>query len=121
MTTTETPPRWDLAPIFGGLDDRAFTSALEGVYARIDRLAVLYDELDIHAIEPREPTDADVAGLEAVIDATNELQVELRRVSAFLYDRYHCGPVFSKRDTCRSFAVYPQTPPRAILPTVNLW
>lgn len=85
MTTTDTPPRWDLAPIFGGLDDRAFTSALEGVYARIDRLAALYDELDIHATEPREPTDADVAGLAAVLDATNELQIELRPVSAYLY------------------------------------
>ena len=85
MTTTGTPPRWDLDPIYRGLDDRAFTSAVEGVYAGIDRLAALYDERDIRATDPREPTDADVAGLEAVLDATNELQAELRRLTAYLY------------------------------------
>jgi oligoendopeptidase F len=85
MTTTASPPRWDLTPIYGSLDDRAFTDALEGVYAQIDRLAALYDELDIHAGEPREPTDADIAGLEAVLDATNEVQAELRKLSAYLY------------------------------------
>ena len=38
MTITDAPPRWDLTPIYAGLDDRAFTNALEGVYADIDRL-----------------------------------------------------------------------------------
>ena len=85
MTTTGTPPRWDLDPIYRGLDDRAFTGALEGVYADIGRLAALYDQLDIRTTEPRTPTDADVAGLEAVVDATNALQVELKRISAYLY------------------------------------
>ncbi len=85
MTQTASPPRWDLTPIYAGLDDRAFTSALEGVYAGVDRLAAQYDELGIHAIEPREATDADIAGLEAVIDATNELAAAHRRINAYLY------------------------------------
>ena len=51
MTITDAPPRWDLTPIFGGLDDRAFNIALEGVYARVDRLVALYDELDIRATD----------------------------------------------------------------------
>jgi pepF/M3 family oligoendopeptidase len=85
MTQTDSPPRWDLTPIYAGLDDRAFTSAVEGVYAGVDRLAAHYDELGIHAIEPRKPTDADIAGLEAVIDQTNELHAEVRRISAYLY------------------------------------
>ncbi|MDQ1532555.1 MAG: hypothetical protein QOF28_316, partial [Actinomycetota bacterium] len=85
MTTTGAPPRWDLDPIFAGLDDRAFTDALEGAYAGIDRLSALYDELGIRETDPRTPTDADVAGLEAVLDATNELQGELRRLTAYLY------------------------------------
>ena len=85
MTRTDAPPRWDLTPIYGGLDDRAFTAALEGAYAGIDRLAALYDERDIRATEPRRPTSEDVASLEAVLDATNELQSELRRLTAYLY------------------------------------
>ena len=63
MTATETPPRWDLTPIFSGLDDRNFNGALEGVYASVDRLVALYDELDVRAAEPRGVTDADVTAL----------------------------------------------------------
>src|SRR5260221_6310090 len=85
MTTSDAPPRWDLTPIFGSLDDRAFSDTLEGVYAQIARLAELYDELDIHEGAPRAATAADVAGLESVLEATNEVQADLRRLSAFLY------------------------------------
>jgi pepF/M3 family oligoendopeptidase len=85
MTQTASPPRWDLSPIYASLDDRAFTGALEGVYADVDRLAVRYDELGIREIEPRPATDADIAGLEAVLTATNEIATELRRLSAYLY------------------------------------
>jgi oligoendopeptidase F len=85
MTATDAPPRWDLTPIFPGLDDRAFTGALEGVYAEVDRLAALYDEHDIRACEPRAVTDADVAAVDAVLASTNHLQAELRPVATYLY------------------------------------
>ena len=38
MTGTETPPRWDLTPIFPGLDDRSFSLSIEGIYGGVDRL-----------------------------------------------------------------------------------
>jgi hypothetical protein len=85
MTTTDAPPRWDLSPIFGGVDDRSFNIALEGVYARIDRLVALYDELDVRDTAPRAVEDADVSALESVLHATNELQAELRPISTYLY------------------------------------
>jgi len=85
MTVTDRPPRWDLSPIFTGLEDRDFNGALEGVYARVDRLAVLYDKLDIRATQPRPIDDDDVTALETVLDATNELQDELRPVVTYLY------------------------------------
>jgi oligoendopeptidase F len=85
MTATDIPPRWDLDPIFPGLDDRSFNGALEGVYARVDRLVALYDDLDIRTTAARAVTDADVTALEAVLDATNELQAELRPVATYLY------------------------------------
>jgi pepF/M3 family oligoendopeptidase len=85
MAATEAPPRWDLTPIFGGLEARDFNGALEGVYARVDRLIALYDELGIRATETRAVRDADVAALESVLDATNELQTELRPIATYLY------------------------------------
>jgi oligoendopeptidase F len=85
MTATKIPPRWDLTPIFAGLDDRAFNGALEGVYARVDRLVALYDDLGIRARDRHEVDAADVGALEAVLDATNELQAELRPIATYLY------------------------------------
>ena len=85
MAVTDAPPRWDLEPIFTGLEARDFNGALEGVYARVDRLVALYDELDVRATEPRAVRDGDVAALESVLDATNELQTELRPIATYLY------------------------------------
>src|SRR5579862_977144 len=85
MTLTDAPPRWDLTPIFAGLDDRAFNGALEGAYARVDRLAALYEEHGVRATERRAVAEADVAALEAILAATNELQGELRPVVTYLY------------------------------------
>ena len=83
MTTTA--PRWDLTPLYPSLDDRSFNNAVEGVYAEVDRLAALYDEFDIRETESRAVTDADVAGMEAVLTLTNVLSEELQRVRAYLY------------------------------------
>jgi pepF/M3 family oligoendopeptidase len=85
MTMTDAPPRWDLTPIFAGLDDRAFSLAIEGVYAAVDRLAAEFDELGIRATAPRAVTDADVAALEAVLADANAVQSQLRVVSTYLH------------------------------------
>ena len=85
MTKTETPPRWDLSPIFGGTDDRAFQLSIEGVYAAVDRLAALFDEAGIREIDPRAVSDADVAAIEHVLSETNDVQTQMRIVSTYLY------------------------------------
>ena len=85
QTDASAPPRWDLSPLFSGLDDRSFTNAVEGVYADIDRLAALYDEHDIRDTAPRAVTADDVAALDAVVDATNRVSDDLRVISAFLH------------------------------------
>src|SRR4051812_4847304 len=82
---TRTVPRWDLSPIYPSFDDRSFSNGVEGVYAQVDRLAALYDEFDIREASARPVTDADVAGLDAVLGLTNELSDELQRVRAYLY------------------------------------
>jgi pepF/M3 family oligoendopeptidase len=85
VTAIETPPRWDLTPIFASLEDRSFSNALEGVYASVDRLVALYDEHGIRDTSAREVTDDDVAALDAVLTATNDVQGDFRVVNAYLY------------------------------------
>lgn len=82
---TSAPPRWDLAPIFSGLDDRDFLAALELAYADVDRLAARYDELEVRACASRAPGDADRRAIDEVLATTNGLQIRLRRLSAYLY------------------------------------
>ena len=86
MATTETIPRWDLSPIFAGIDDRSFSGAVEGIYASVDRLVALFDEHDIREIVDKRPvTDADVDALEAVLAEVNDVQTQMRIVSTYLY------------------------------------
>jgi oligoendopeptidase F len=84
VSPAEHAPRWDLTPIFHSLDDRAFTDAIEGIFASVDRLVALYDGLGIRGVGPREPTDVDISALERALEATNALQTELRPLSAYL-------------------------------------
>jgi pepF/M3 family oligoendopeptidase len=85
MPQPDTPPRWDLTPIFTGLDDREFQRSIEGIYAGVDRLGALFDEHGIRAIDPRPVRDADVEALDAVITQTNDVQTQMRVVSSYLY------------------------------------
>jgi oligoendopeptidase F len=85
MTTTDQTPRWDLDTIFPALDDRTFTAALEGIFANVDRLGTLYDDLGIRDVEPRTPTEVDIAALDEVLTATNAMHEELRPVNAYLH------------------------------------
>jgi pepF/M3 family oligoendopeptidase len=85
MATTETAPRWDLTSIFAGMDDRAFSGTLEGIYAAVDRLVALFDERDIREHAPRPVTDADVDTLETVLAEVNDVQNHMRVVTAYLY------------------------------------
>ena len=59
--------------------------AHEGVVADLARLVALYDRHDVRGGDPRPPTDADLAALDEVIGATNELLEQVRTLSAYLY------------------------------------
>src|SRR4051812_16537382 len=84
-TTSSAPPRWDLTPLFAGVDSREFNAALEGIYADVDRLGALYDEHDIRDTVPRSVSAADVAALEVVLAETNRVHDDMRVVSAYLH------------------------------------
>ena len=52
--------------------------AHEGVVADLARLVALYDRHDVRGGDPRPPTDADLAAVDEVIGATNELLEQVR-------------------------------------------
>jgi pepF/M3 family oligoendopeptidase len=78
-------PRWDVSVIYPSLGSRELAAASEGLVADLTRLRALYDRYDIRGGEPREPTDDDFVAIDAVIDATNDLLTQIRRVGAYLY------------------------------------
>jgi pepF/M3 family oligoendopeptidase len=116
MATTETAPRWDLTPIFAGTDDRAFSIALEGIYASVDRLGSYFDEHDIRAIAPRAVTDADVAALDSVLGDINELQTQMRIVTTYLSA---LGTTDSRDDSAAAAMVELQTRSAALGPLMK--
>jgi oligoendopeptidase F len=96
MTTTETAdtsadelPTWDLTPFFPSLGSRELLGAHEGLVADIARLGALYDRHGVRAIEDREagtPVSHDEVGaFEDVLDATNDVQEQVRLVTAYLH------------------------------------
>jgi pepF/M3 family oligoendopeptidase len=77
---TAPDPRWDLTTFFPSLDDSAFAAAHEGLGAAIDRLGTLYDEHDVRATE-----HPDLAAVDEVLEATNDLLDQVRLVSAYVH------------------------------------
>ena len=83
--TADALPRWDVRTFFPSVQSREVAVAHEGVVADLARLVALYDRHDVRGGEPRPPTDADLAALDEVIGATNELLEQVRTLSAYLY------------------------------------
>jgi pepF/M3 family oligoendopeptidase len=78
-------PRWDLTPLFPGVGSRELAAAHEAVGAGLTRLTALYDEHDVRGAEPHPPSPEEVAALEEVLAATNELHEDMRPLTAYLY------------------------------------
>ena len=80
-----TLPRWDVSTFFPSVESRELALAHEGVEADLSRLVALYDRHDVRGGPPRPPTAEDVAALDEVLDATNELLEQSRLIGAYLY------------------------------------
>jgi pepF/M3 family oligoendopeptidase len=78
-------PTWDLTPLFPGVGSRELAAAHESVGAGLSRLTALYDQHDVRGAEPHAPSAEEVAALEEVLAATNELHEEMRPLTAYLY------------------------------------
>jgi oligoendopeptidase F len=77
-------PRWDVADIFPSLESPAFAAAHEGLVASLTRLRGLYDEHGVRGGDPHDPSEAEVAGFEQVVDGTNALLDQVRTVTAYI-------------------------------------
>src|SRR5437016_4812692 len=84
ITSKPQLPRWDVTDIFPSLESPAFAAAHEGMVAELTRLRGLYDEHGVRGGDPHEPSDAEVAGFEQVVDATNALLDQVRTLRAYI-------------------------------------
>ena len=73
-------PRWDLTSFFPSLEAPEFAAAHEGLGAAIGRLGALYDDKGVRATD-----HPDVAAVDEVLDATNDVLDQLRLVNAYVH------------------------------------
>jgi oligoendopeptidase F len=78
-------PRWSVADVFESLHAPEFASALERSSAEATRLAALFDEHNVRAVEPRPVTPEDGETADAVITAINRTMGELEILEAIVY------------------------------------
>ncbi|MEO5953435.1 MAG: oligoendopeptidase F, partial [Chloroflexia bacterium] len=64
VTTTSTLPRWDMTPIFPGLDSPEYKQGFQSIIAGIDNLTALFDHYNISRHDPAPLDDATVAQFE---------------------------------------------------------
>jgi pepF/M3 family oligoendopeptidase len=78
-------PRWSVADVFDSLHAPEFASAMERASAETTRLAALFDEHNVRAVEPRPATAEDGAAADAVITAVNRTVAELEILEVAVY------------------------------------
>ncbi len=84
MTTFDALPRWDATDLFPSLGSRQLAAAREGLGAELDRLVAAYDAHGVGAVDPHPPSPEDVAALEEVLTATNEVEQAHATLTAYV-------------------------------------
>ena len=85
LTINDPLPRWSVADVFESLDAPDFAAAMERASAEATRLAALFDEHNVRAVEPRPVTAEDGASADAVIIAINRAMAELEILEVAVY------------------------------------
>ncbi|HZB41834.1 MAG TPA: hypothetical protein VE487_12770 [Ilumatobacter sp.] len=85
MTVIDPLPRWSVADIFESLHAPEFAAAMERASAEATRLAALFDEHNVRAVDPRPVTADDGETADAVIAAVNRTIAELEILEVAVY------------------------------------
>jgi pepF/M3 family oligoendopeptidase len=78
-------PRWSVADVYESLHAPEFAAAVERSGAETTRLAALFDEHNVRAVEPRPVTAEDGEAADAVITALNRTIAELEVLEVAVY------------------------------------
>jgi oligoendopeptidase F len=78
VNVPELLPRWDVTDVFPSLTSREFSDATESFGASVTRLATLFDQYQVGA------GNTDPTGIDEVLDATNAVQDEARRIGVYV-------------------------------------
>ncbi len=81
----EVLPRWSVADVHESLESRSFTDAVERSSADVDRLAALFDELGIRAVDPRPATADDGTRADRVLRELNRVTDEVNVLRTYVY------------------------------------
>ncbi len=82
---TDTLPTWSVSDLHDSLSARSFTDAMERTTSDVARLAALFDEYGIRAIDQRPASEADGITCAVAIDAYNEVSEQLDQLQAYVY------------------------------------
>jgi len=82
---TEDLPRWSVSDLHDGFESRSFLDAKERAAADVDRLVTLFDELNVRAIEPAEPTPEHGAAADRAIAEFNRVSDSIDLLDAYIY------------------------------------
>src|SRR4051794_26219823 len=78
-------PRWSVADVYESLHAPEFAAAMERSSAEATRLAALFDEHNVRAVEPRPVTAQDGDAADAVIAALNRTMLEHEVLESAVY------------------------------------
>lgn len=84
MSAVQTPPRWDMTPIFPSLNAPEFATAFSSAIQNIAQLEALFDECDVRRLDRTPPIPEVAPRLERVLDAYNRALDDARTVSAYI-------------------------------------
>ncbi len=84
-TIADPLPRWSVADVYESLHAPDFAAAMERSNAETTRLAALFDEHNVRAVDPRPVTTEDGAAADAVITALNRTIAEMEVLEVAVY------------------------------------
>lgn len=81
---TQTPPRWDLSPIYASLEDPSFTEDMRAIGTDTEQIAAFFERELLPLAEQPAPAETLSARLGQLVEALNALMLKASRLGTFL-------------------------------------